>query len=125
MNHRDRNEFIKKEFDKILDISSTKGVEYANSDNDANANFNEIAEKMGLTPQQVLWIYATKHYQAITSYIRTGEVHSEPIEGRIHDLILYCFILLSLEYEHKIPVGEQKAGGETEVENYKREAVGA
>lgn len=116
MNHLDRKTFILDEFSKILDISSTKGVEYANSESDANANFKEIAEKMGLTPQQVLWVYATKHYQAITSYIRTGEVHSEPIEGRIHDLILYCFILLSLEYEHKIAAGEQKAGGVIEVE---------
>jgi hypothetical protein len=30
------------------------------------------------------------------TFIKEGDVKSEPIEGRIHDVILYCFLLLGL-----------------------------
>lgn len=107
MNHTQRKEFIEKEFEKMLAITQSKGVEYANSDNDANANFKEIGAKMGIDPKVVLWIYATKHFQSITSFIKKGHVESnEPIEGRVHDLALYSLILLSLiedERTNKLP----------------------
>ncbi len=104
MNHKERNDFIKNEFDKIIKLSETKGVEYSNSETDANNNFKEIADKIGIDPETVLWIYATKHFQAITSYIKNGKTLSEPIDGRIHDLILYLFILLSLESDERIEI---------------------
>lgn len=104
MNHKERNDFIKNEFDKIIKLSETKGVEYANSDIDANNNFKEIADKLGIDKKTVLWIYATKHFQAITSYIKNGETLSEPIDGRIHDLILYLFILLSMDSDERIEI---------------------
>lgn len=97
MNHKDRKAFIEGEFKKMLEITSSKGVEYANSDDDANANFKEIGAKLGIDPKTVLWIYATKHFQAITSFVKKGHVISnEGIEGRVHDLALYCLLLLSL-----------------------------
>ena len=97
MNHKDRKEFIEGEFQKMLAITQSKGIEYANSDDDANANFKEIGAKLGIDPKTVLWIYATKHFQAITSFVKKGQVFSnEPIDGRVHDLALYCLLLLSL-----------------------------
>ena len=102
MNHKERKEFIEGEFAKMLAITQSKGVEYANSDNDANANFKEIGEKMGIDPKVVLWIYATKHFQSITSFVKKGKVESnEPIEGRVHDLALYSLLLLSLIEDEK------------------------
>lgn len=102
MNHAKRTEFIKGHFDKMIEITQSKGVEYANSDNDANANFKEIGQKLGLDPKLVCWIYATKHFQSITSYVKNGEVKSnEGIEGRVHDLALYCLLLLSLIEDEK------------------------
>jgi hypothetical protein len=32
----------------------------------------------------------------VLTYIREGSVKSEPIEGRIHDLILYLYLLSAL-----------------------------
>ncbi len=124
MNHKTRNDFFSGVFaEKILGLSKTKGVEYANSDEDANMNFKRIGEQVGIDPRQVLWIYASKHYDAISSYLRTGEIHSEPIDGRIHDLILYLFILLSLEYEHRIDTAVETDNTKTDVENNEREAA--
>lgn len=102
MKHSERDEFIEGEFKKMLEITRSKGLEYANSDLDANANFKEIGSKMGVDPKMVLWIYATKHFQAITSFVKKGKVESnEPIEGRVHDLALYSLLLLSLIEDEK------------------------
>ena len=101
MTTQQRIDFFREEFEKMMQISATKGVEYANDDHDANNNFKEIAKQMGITPEQVLWVYVKKHLQAVESYLRSGDVLSEPIEGRIHDIILYNFILLSLIEEGK------------------------
>ena len=102
MKTQERIDFFRSEFEKMMQISSTKGVEYANDDLDANNNFKEISKSLGVTKEAVLWIYVKKHLQAIESYIRKGMVFSnEPIEGRVHDAILYLFILLSLLEEDR------------------------
>ena len=97
MNHQKRNECIQKHFSEILKIASSQGIEYSNSTEDANRNFYKLGEELGLDPKQVLWVYAQKHNQSISQYIRTGETQSnETIQSRIYDAILYHFILLSL-----------------------------
>lgn len=102
MKHSERDKFIEAQFSKMMEITRSKGVEYANSELDANANFKEIGEKMGIDPKVVLWIYATKHFQSITSFVKKGKVESnEPIEGRVHDLALYSLLLLSLIEDEK------------------------
>ena len=55
-----------------------------------------------VTPYQVWGIFAGKHVDAINSFIRNnGQVESEPIESRLHDLIVYSFLLLGLiEEQH-------------------------
>jgi hypothetical protein len=102
MNTQERIDFFMEEFEKMMEISATKGVEYANDDHDANHNFKDIGKQLGINQKTVLWIYVKKHLQSVESYLRKGSVISnEPIEGRIHDIILYNFILLSLLKEEK------------------------
>jgi len=97
MTHKQREEFFLKQFGIILDISGSKGVEYANNDFDANANFKRLGESLGMDAKKVLFVYLQKHLDSITHFVRVGKVKSnEPIEGRVHDAILYLLILLSL-----------------------------
>lgn len=94
----DRNEFLallEDEFSKIVEINKTKGHDYA-GDQDALANFKAGAARLGLTPVQVWGVYASKHWSAIETFIKEGDVKSEPIEGRIQDAILYLFLLMGL-----------------------------
>lgn len=85
---------------KITEINRTKGHDYA-GDDDALANFKQAAEKLGLTPEQIWGVYADKHWSAVMTFIKEGDVKSEPIEGRLHDVILYSFLLLGLIEEKK------------------------
>lgn len=84
-------------FQRLRDLNSTKGKEYS-GDEDVLADFKEVAAAIGITPEQALLTYMTKHWRAINSYVQRGRVltASEPIEGRIDDLILYGHLLHGL-----------------------------
>ena len=84
----------------------SKGQEYAGSA-DRLANFKRGANLTGTTPLQCCFIYMSKHYDALSTYIKKDasgfDQHlSEPIEGRIDDLINYCFLMKGLIQESKI-----------------------
>lgn len=93
-------QLIASTFTAIRDLTATKGQEYSNTaaqhDADQHANFKRLAAELGLTPEKVLSVYLTKHLDSIKSFIRTGAVLSEPIEGRIDDAILYLILLKGL-----------------------------
>ena len=82
-------------YDQIIGINDTKGNDYAGEE-DALRNFKEQAQEYGLSPEQVWGVFFGKHLKAIQTFVRDGDVASEPIEGRIHDAILYLFLLLGL-----------------------------
>lgn len=82
-----------------------KGGEYAGSE-DRLANFKRGAALTGCTPLQCLFVYMSKHYDAVATYIRdeaVGKVRprSEPILGRLDDLINYAILAQALIVEEK------------------------
>jgi hypothetical protein len=101
------------DFKRLFDTTVTelqmllvvKGGEYA-ADNDRLANFREGARRTGLTPAQVLLVYLDKHYAAICNNIRDRQAGraralSEPIEGRVHDMINYLILYKALLVEER------------------------
>ena len=76
----------------LIDLTTTKGEEYSR-DADQLANFKRQAEELNATPEKILMVYLNKHLDSIKSFVKTGKVHSEPIEGRIDDAILYLILL--------------------------------
>lgn len=81
-------------------LLQTKGVEYAGSA-DRLSNFKRGADLTGCTPLQVAFVYASKHYDAIATYVQRDaqgfeQKLSEPIEGRLHDLLNYCVLMIAL-----------------------------
>lgn len=77
-----------------------KGQEYAGSA-DRLANFKRGANLTGTTAMQCCFIYMSKHYDSLSTFIKKDaagfDQHlSEPIEGRIDDLINYCFLMKAL-----------------------------
>jgi hypothetical protein len=87
--------FIGDVAEKLRGLSNSKGVEYAGSDNQF-ANFERLADRLGLDRERVLMVYLSKHMDAIDSWIKTRKEYSEPIEGRIEDAILYLTLLLAM-----------------------------
>ena len=82
----------------------SKGQEYAGT-KDRLANFKRGAELTGTTPLQCCFIYMSKHYDSLSTFIKKDaagfDQHlSEPIEGRLDDLINYCFLMKGLIQEN-------------------------
>lgn len=83
----------------------SKGQEYAGSD-DRLANFKRGAALTGTTPLQCCFIYISKHYDSLSTYIKKDaagfDQHlSEPIDGRINDIINYMFLMKALIQENE------------------------
>lgn len=88
------------------DLLVVKGGEYTGS-TDRLANFKRGAALTGATPLQVAFIYASKHFDGIASFVKssakgTPRASSEPIEGRFDDLINYCILMKGIVVEEKV-----------------------
>jgi hypothetical protein len=89
---------IEKTFDTCRKVHQSKGIEYANDDTDQLANFKRIATNLGVDPYVPLLTYMTKHWDSINNFVKCATsdavyTSSEPIEGRVDDLILYAILL--------------------------------
>lgn len=87
-------------FTNIQQLSRDKGAEYS-GDFDRLANFRRNAEALGLRMEQVWAVYAAKHWDAIMTYVKdlpAGVLRkrSEPIEGRVDDLITYLVLFRAM-----------------------------
>ena len=105
MNQADFDLVVNSTVLNIKSLLTVKGGEYAGTD-DRLANFKRGAALTGCTPLQVLFVYLSKHYDGVASFIKTsaaGSVRpsSEPIEGRLDDLINYCILAKALLAESK------------------------
>lgn len=103
MNSAQFAQLLESTYKNMIDLSSTKGEEYAGSE-DRLANFKRLGGTLNLIPEAVLMVYFTKHLDSITTFIKDiGALKprqlSEPIEGRIDDAILYLILLKGLIQE--------------------------
>ena len=83
-------------FDKVRQLGVLKGGEYA-GDADRLANFRRNAEACGVTIETCWRIYAGKHWDAVTQYIKdlqTGKTRErlEGLDSRVDDLIVYLLL---------------------------------
>lgn len=80
---------------KCIETLEVKGNDYTAGRGavDRLYNFRTAAEKFGISMEQVWAVYAYKHWTAIERYAKQGQVESEPIEGRIMDMINYLLLL--------------------------------
>lgn len=80
-------------------LLARKGHDYtqgAQGDRGRLKNFYKTGERNGITPFQALNVYMGKHLDAIDTFVKVGQLESEPIEGRIHDAINYLMLLYKL-----------------------------
>lgn len=81
-------------FVECQDLLFRKGEEYSSS-RDRLLNFRRIAQQQDCSPLLIWSVYATKHWDAIQTFIRKNgqNHHGEAIGGRINDLINYLLLL--------------------------------
>lgn len=96
----DLDKIVAETFRDCQHLLIVKGGEYAGS-GDRLGNFKRGAARVGIHQMQILWIYAAKHIDSLETFIRdqatgTDRPRSEPIEGRVDDLINYCILLKAM-----------------------------
>jgi hypothetical protein len=100
MTPEDFNKLFADTVTKLQELARLKGGEYAPG-KDRLANFKEQGAALGLPPEAIWAVYAGKHWDSIRTYTRDlieGKTRerSESIEGRYHDLIVYCVLAIGL-----------------------------
>jgi hypothetical protein len=94
---------VTQEFDELCrELEVVKGKSYA-TEADALANFKRIAERLGLTPWQVLAIYFNKHVDSFNNAVKANPQApvdaSESLMGRFMDMSIYIKIAYALAVE--------------------------
>lgn len=106
MNQTEFQQLCERTYDETFNLLKSKGAEYAGT-SDRLANFKRGAMLTGTTPLQCCFIYMSKHYDSLSTYIKKDaagfDQHlSEPIEGRLNDLINYCLLMKGIIYENEV-----------------------
>jgi len=84
---------------KCFEIMKSKGEAYSGADK--LGNFKRLSTLTNASIEKVWFIYFTKHFDALSSFIREEYKDSESIEGRILDLINYLFLFYAILYEQQ------------------------
>jgi hypothetical protein len=93
-------ELLGETFAEIRKLGERKGGEYA-GDGDRLANFRRNALALGVSMEMVWAVYAAKHWDAIQQFVKDTQagktrVRSEPIEGRVDDLLTYLLLFKAI-----------------------------
>lgn len=97
------NSLVQATMQEIIKLSDLKGGEYA-GDDDRLANFRRNANDLGLNMETVWRIYAGKHWDAITQFIKDRNagkerVRLESLASRCDDLIVYLMLFKAMLIE--------------------------
>jgi hypothetical protein len=79
-------------------------AEYAHKDDNAFANFERVAERIGINRESVLMVYAEKHIDGIHSFIKGHKSQREDVRGRINDVIVYLCLLRGMIDEMELVI---------------------
>jgi hypothetical protein len=105
-------QMMREGLEQLIALNETKGRDYAGED-DALRNFKQHAGELGIAPEQVWAVFASKHWDAILTAARhagdDGYRPSEPVEGRVRDLVVYLFLYLAMHREEIGPEDEVEA----------------
>jgi len=106
MNQADFSVVVEDTMRAIEKLLLVKGGEYAGSE-DRLANFKRGQLRTGAHPYQVLWIYMSKHIDSVETFVKDTAAgiereRSEPIDGRLDDIINYCLLMKALVKEQSV-----------------------
>ncbi len=88
-------------FAECVKLREAGQTEYAHRDTNAFANFERVAERLGLSREQVLLVYLEKHLDGIHSHVQGHRSQREDVKGRINDAIVYLCLLRGMVEETK------------------------
>lgn len=106
MDHQTFMQVLHGTHQRLLELTASKGEEYKAASDDQLANFRRVAERTGVQPLTALMTFMNKHYDSLCEYVRREQlgmdkIESEPIAGRIDDLILYAILFKAMVMDQR------------------------
>lgn len=92
---------VEERLESCRSLLESKGRDYSDHDRDRLSNFKVVAQLLNTTPQVVWAVYFLKHVIALTKHAQSGELASEPVEGRVDDVVNYALLYAALCEEGK------------------------
>jgi hypothetical protein len=102
MNRGELVKLAEETFETCKSLLAGKGAEYS-KDNNVFSVFEKCGDDLDVSPLIPIKLFMDKHYSSITSYVKKvvngadidklNSELSEPIDGRIQDMINYLIIL--------------------------------
>ncbi len=89
------------------DVLSDGFEEYAHKVDNCLGNFDRIADKLGITREEVLLVFLEKHMDGIVSWVSGHRSQREDVTGRIKDARAYLALLWAMVVENVLTEGEK------------------
>lgn len=86
-------------FRECQDLRNAGQKEYAHEETNAFGNFERIGKELGLRREQILFVYARKHWDGIIAHVTGHKSQREDVRGRINDLIVYLCLFRGMVEE--------------------------
>ena len=83
-------------WEKVLKTRDSGQEEYAHDEKNVFANFERVANLLGVNREKVLMTYLLKHIDGIAAYANGHKSQREDITGRITDAIVYLCLLWAM-----------------------------
>lgn len=89
------DEVFAKRFADCIDLIKAKNSDYTQgtAERDRIAHFREAARDLELPMLKIWQVFVRKHWAAVQKFANGGNLESEPIDGRINDIINYMVLL--------------------------------
>lgn len=99
------DEVFAQRFADCMTMIRQKNADYTQgvAKRDRIAAFRRIGGDIDVPMTKVWAIFAQKHWGAVMKFVKDGQVESEPIDGRINDLINYFVLLGAIVHDKGEP----------------------
>jgi hypothetical protein len=92
------DDFFARKFSDCIDLIRKKNSDYTQGQGarDRIAHFREAAKDLDLPMLKIWQVFVRKHWATIQKFANGGTLESEPIGGRIDDVINYMVLLAAI-----------------------------
>lgn len=90
--------FFGKKFAECIDLIKAKNSDYTEGkgSRDRVAHFRAAAQDLNLPMMKIWQVFVRKHWSTVQKFANGGKLESEPIDGRINDIINYMVLFAAI-----------------------------
>lgn len=108
MTRQEVAELFDRVYKELSELREAGQKEYAHDEGNAFANFERVADRLGLSRDAVLLVYLLKHIDGITAFVRGHRSQREDVRGRIKDAIVYLHLLYGMIEEDEAGLSDPR-----------------